>query len=265
MIFLIVSVLWDSMKTLYLDAKRSQGESECSEFLKKSASYIWTPERPSQPFQHKGLVKRIEAVLAGYLRMPPEISAKQPTYIRPKQNAALCYLLTTHNNPRHKVKCMLSVFSLFPHLRNELLNDRKETGGRGEEKTLCPYRQTRTESSDFDREYLSRQTTLAFLNQRMFLVLINILIYIQLSVSGFIIYRRGKKREGREAVPVILPKSFNYFEKTFLLPKSEGEHFSLTKQDQLRVVSPVEEEPLQTNQSTKTLEKNKIPLIVSAV
>lgn len=60
------------------------------------------------------------------------------------------------------------------------------------------------------------------------------------------------------------PKIFLWFWE-YLLAKSEGEYFSLTKQHQLHVVFPEEEEDLLTNQSTKTLEENKIPLIVSAV
>lgn len=149
-----------------------------------------------------------------------------------------------------------------PRLRNELLNDRKATEGRGEEKIWCPCRQTRTKSSDFAREYLRGQTVLDFLEDDFSLNQYSD-IYIHLSLSGFIVYRWGKKWEGREALPVILPKSFNYSENNFLLLKSKGEYFSLTKQHQLHVFFPVED--LQTNQSTKTLEIKEVPLIVSAV
>lgn len=48
-----------------------------------------------------------------------------------------------------------------------------------------------------------------------------------------------------------------------LLKIWRGEHFSLPNQHKLQVLFPVED--LQTNQSSKTLEENKIPLIVSAI
>lgn len=92
----------------------------------------------------------------------------------------------------------------------------KETGGRGEEKTLSPCRQTRTESSGFAREYLSRQTTLDFLNYRMLLVLINILTCIQLSVSGFISYRRGEKMGVEGSFSCHSPKIFSLFQEYLL-------------------------------------------------
>lgn len=80
------------------------------------------------------------AVPAGPLRMPPEISAKQLIYFRPKQIRCFPLPPQADSLPRFFMTaipdlrlnaCFLYSISPPPHLRNELVNDRKEIGGRG--------------------------------------------------------------------------------------------------------------------------------------
>ena len=113
------------------------------EFLRNSTSYIRqidSRERFTALATHTLASREDLAVLAGSLRMSPEISAKQLTYFRPKQircfpllpqaDYLAHFFMTTIPELRLNA-CFLYSICPSPHLRNELVNDRKETGGEG--------------------------------------------------------------------------------------------------------------------------------------
>lgn len=174
--------------------------------------------------------------------MPPEISAKQPTYVRPKKNLLPPFATSLPNMTTPDIRlnaCFL--YSICPpHLRNELLNERKATGA-GVRKRPCVHADRLGQKINIQRIFKQTESWI-FKPEDVFSL--NQYSYIYSAYHDWLHYTGGKKWEGREAFPVILPKSFYDSETTFLLPKSEGEHLSLTKKHQLHAVFPVEEKDL---------------------